>query len=133
MASCTSSSLSFHDVMSATGDDDISTRLFELANARAVTFATAAGSKVSVQQDPSNTTTGGCVWETAYLLAQWIELQLESGSEPWCTRWKAHARGSGPAVRCLEVGAGCGLLGIVLAHSGGDVLLTETGDAMSNL
>ena len=92
------SSLSYQDVMNAKGDDDVSTRLFELANASAVTFATAAGSKVSIEQDPSNTTTGGCVWETAYLLAQWIELQLERGSEAWCKRWKAHTRGAGPAV-----------------------------------
>eukprot|EP00966_Prymnesium_polylepis_P015212 351757-Prymnesium_polylepis.1 len=68
--------LSYDAVMGAAGDDDTSTRLFELANARSVSFSTPGG-QVSIRQDPSNTTTGGCVWETAYLLAQWIQRQVE--------------------------------------------------------
>ncbi|KAL1524024.1 hypothetical protein AB1Y20_018938 [Prymnesium parvum] len=125
--------LCFHSVMSAAGDEDAASRLFELANAPAVAFRTAGGAEVSIRQDPANSTTGGCVWETAYLLAQWVEREIESGRGRWGRRWKAHLCGTGPAVRCLEVGAGCGLLGVALAHAGGDVTLTETADAMRNL
>lgn len=118
--------VSFNVVMSAEGEEDAAERLFELANASHVRFMTVGQHEVSIRQDPANVTTGGCVWETAYLLAQWAMRELEP-------RLEAHARRSGPAVRCLEVGAGCGLLGISLADAGADVLLTETAAAMPNL
>lgn len=125
--------LCFHDVMNAAGSDDASSRLFELANCRTVNFKTTRGTEVRIRQDPSNVSSGGCVWETAYLLALWIEQEIESGRHHWCSKWTAHMSDNGQAVRCVELGSGCGLLGIVLAHSGAHVLLTDTADAMPNL
>ena len=114
--------VSFDAVMAADGEDDAGERLFELANASHVRFLVpgGAGDSIVVRQDPSNQTTGGCVWETSYLLAQWAHRELS-------------ARMRESSVRILEVGAGCGLLGLSLAAAGARVLLTETAEAMSNL
>mmetsp|Transcript_44627 Transcript_44627/g.100769 ORF Transcript_44627/g.100769 Transcript_44627/m.100769 type:complete len:315 (+) Transcript_44627:3-947(+) len=66
---------------------------------------------VSVSQDPGiENSTGGIVWETAYLLATFLE-----------DKTPPIRKGS----RVLEVGAGCGLLGIVMAHLGHSVICTE--------
>ena len=73
------------------------------------------------RQDPAVVGTGGCVWETAYLLSLWAVREL-------LPMLAADSR-----VRCLEVGAGCGLLGLTLAGIGAQVVLTETPDAMPNL
>jgi len=124
------STVSYDLVMQADGEEDTSERMFELANAPRVRFTVpviAGAGEVIIRQDPANETTGGCVWETSYLLAQWAIRELEP-------RLKAAARGGGSTrVRCLEVGAGCGLLGLSLAAAGADVVLTETASAMPNL
>ena len=114
--------VSFDDVMAADGEEDAGERLFELANASHVRFLVpgGAGDSIVVRQDPGNQTTGGCVWETSFLLAQWAHRELS-------------ARMRENSVRILEVGAGCGLLGLSLAAAGARVLLTETAEAMSNL
>ena len=65
--------------------------------------------------------TGGIVWETAFLLALFLEHGGERGE------WRAAGQ------RVLEVGAGCGLLGMVLAAAGCDVVLTEHPVALANL
>lgn len=113
--------LRYDEVLAAAtvAGDDSATALFELANATHVVFSV-GGHELTIQQDPSVVGTGGCVWETAYLMAQWLQPRL------------AELQRDGP-LRCLEVGAGCGLLGIALAHAGCDVLLTEQGTAMDNL
>ena len=83
-------------------DDDLQTRLFELANAPAVTYRCRGGQCITVRQDrEAKVHTGGIVWETAFLLALFLE-QQQRGSA-----------GVG-ARHVLEVGAGCGLLGMVL-------------------
>ena len=117
---------SFDDAMTAEGDESAAERFFELANAPRVRFAVPGGRGrvVEIRQDPSNATTGGCVWETSYLLALWACRELAP---------RLNARSSKPPPRCLEVGAGCGLLGTTLAAAGAAVVLTETEGAMANL
>tara|TARA_B110001452_G_scaffold179507_1_gene150669 strand:- start:2573 stop:3493 length:921 start_codon:yes stop_codon:yes gene_type:complete len=110
--------LRYDEVMAA--GDDSATALFELANATHVVFRV-GGRELTIQQDPSVVGTGGCVWETAYLMAQWLQPRLDE------------LQRDGLPLRCLEVGAGCGLLGVALAHAGCDVLLTEQESAMANL
>lgn len=110
--------LHYDEVMAA--GDDSATALFELANATHVVFRV-GGRELTIQQDPGVVGTGGCVWETAYLMAQWLQPRL------------AELQREDRPLRCLEVGAGCGLLGVALAHAGCDVLLTEQESAMANL
>ena len=112
-------SLRYEEVMAS--NEDSATALFELANATHVVFGV-GGHDLTIQQDPAVVGTGGCVWETSYLMAQWLRPQLEA-------RQATHGR----RQRLLEVGAGCGLLGIAAAHNGCEVLLTEQASAMANL
>ena len=114
----TTRSLRYDEVMAS--NEDSATALFELANATHVVFGV-GGHDLTIQQDPAVVGTGGCVWETSYLMAQWLRPQLVA-------RQAAHGR-----QRLLEVGAGCGLLGIAAAHMGCEVLLTEQASAMANL
>ena len=103
--------------------DDLQTRLFELANAPAVTYRCRGGQHVTIRQDrEAKVHTGGIVWETAFLLGLFLEHQ-----QAFTTRAlkKSH--------HVLEVGAGCGLLGMVLAAAGCDVVLTEHPIALANL
>ena len=99
---------------------------FDLANATHVRFPVSRGATVTIRQDPENQTTGGCVWETSYLLALWTLRTLEP-------RLSNRGRTDNGPVRCLEVGAGCGLLGIALASAGASVIVTECAAAMANL
>jgi predicted nicotinamide N-methyase len=94
--------------------------------------------------------TGGIVWETSYLLLNYLRQrrrwQRRRESPPCChgspstdekTRDNAedpHAP-DGDIQTVLEVGAGCGLLGIGIYHSklAKRVILTETDSVLSNL
>lgn len=113
-------------------DKELSLAFFELANVNQVGFRLDAKqmkrkktnnnhSSVSivVQQDTSacGQHTGGIVWETCYLLTQYLLSRRKK------------------LGKTLEVGAGCALLGQVLAASkwAKQVILTETGDVMNNL
>lgn len=116
-------SVSYEAVMSS--DEDVELRLFELAQAAEVIYPVHGGS-ITIKQDPSNTATGGCIWETSYLLAQWVQRELAQ-------RLARSRAGKAPPPRCLETGAGCGLLGVSLAHAGARVLLTEVEASMANL
>jgi predicted nicotinamide N-methyase len=107
----------------------LSLAFFELANVPVVGYRLAIhqqrkGKKaviVTVQQDTSacGNHTGGIVWETSYLLLNYL----------------LHKNRSTKLGRVLEVGAGCGLLGQVLATSGWckKVVVTETKDVLANL
>ena len=109
--------------------EELSLAFFELANVPVVGYRLAIdqqrhGKKtilVTVQQDTTacGNHTGGIVWETSYLLLNYL----------------LHKNRSTKLGRVLEVGAGCGLLGQVLATSGWckQVVLTETKDVVSNL
>jgi len=101
---------------------DAATALFELANLPKVAYRCRNGVQVQVKQDQDiEDCTGGIVWETAYLLATFLEWEI-------CQKADTKAPKS-----VLEVGAGCGLLGLVLAAAGCRVVLTETTQAMANL
>lgn len=113
-------------------DSELSAAFFELANVHCVGYRLSAkqlrknkkpnknGISVVVEQDPAGACgqhTGGIVWETAYLLANYLLSRKKK------------------LGKVLEVGAGCGMLGLVLAASGGtkQVVLTETDSVMKNL
>ncbi len=64
--------------------------------------------------------TGGIVWETSYLLAMYLRFNYQ---------------GSNSLGKVLEVGAGCGMLGLILAASDitKKVVMTETTEVLPNL
>jgi predicted nicotinamide N-methyase len=117
------------------GDDEdrLSLAFFELANVPFVGYRldakwlrrkkkcslSVAAASIVVKQDVGacGQHTGGIVWETSYLLINFLLSQQSR------------------LGRTLEVGAGCGLLGQVLALSGRTkkVVLTETAQVMDNL
>jgi hypothetical protein len=79
------------------GNIDISSLFFELANASRIGYRLKDDTVIEIHQDSRNGQhTGGIVWETSYLLLEYL-----------CKR-------NQPLGRILEVGAGCGLLGIGL-------------------
>lgn len=68
--------------------------------------------------------TGGIVWETSYLLLTYLQAIHETSSEKY------------PCGRVtVEVGAGCGLLGLGIYHASlaRTVVLTETEEVLPNL
>mmetsp|Transcript_20937 Transcript_20937/g.31732 ORF Transcript_20937/g.31732 Transcript_20937/m.31732 type:complete len:288 (-) Transcript_20937:1513-2376(-) len=124
------STLIFQDLITKEieGDDEsLSLAFFELANVSVVGYRLSPeqcrkkkySTSICVKQDLSacGNHTGGIVWETSYLLLNYL-LQLQ-----------------GKMGRVLEVGAGCGLLGQVLASSGWtkSVAMTETDEVLPNL
>lgn len=112
-------------------DEELSLAFFELANAKCVGFRlnakqmarskrTRSAAEIVVQQDVGacGQHTGGIVWETSYLLMNYLLSRREK------------------LERVLEVGSGCGMLGLVLQASGfasKRVVLTETANVMENL
>ena len=108
--------------------DDVANIFFELANAPLVSYrllgskSKGAGNEIVIQQDVAacGQHTGGIVWETAYLLLNFLRSQQLS-----CKSF-------------LEVGAGCGLVGLGV-HMAPDisisdsVIMTETPLVMKNL
>mmetsp|Transcript_102596 Transcript_102596/g.235385 ORF Transcript_102596/g.235385 Transcript_102596/m.235385 type:complete len:308 (+) Transcript_102596:25-948(+) len=92
---------------------------FELAN-RKVVRCTFGAATIEVEQDTKlHDSCGGIVWETAYCLGKYAHREL------------AAATGAPPrTLRCLEVGAGCGLVGLSLAALGCSVVCTDTGPAL---
>ena len=112
-------------------DTEISNTMFELANSPLVGFRVNATKVIDpnnaeapssctivVKQDINacNHHTGGIVWETAYLLLQYLQTKNNLGIT-------------------LEVGAGCGMLGQVLAAQRlcKTVIMTEHKDVLPNL
>jgi len=101
----------------------------ELANVPIVGFRIQSqkqgGKEVRVIQDGEcQTHTGGIVWETAYLLASYLIFKAgEVG------------RGKKGLGKVLEVGAGCGMLGMIISASklAKKVIMTETTEVIPNL
>ncbi|CAE8598220.1 unnamed protein product, partial [Polarella glacialis] len=112
----------FEVALAAKGDT--SEKLFELANRPAVRVAVAGGHVEVVQDHGSLEHSGGVVWETAYFLLRYLQTQVLPGMKKGSRQ---------QPLRVVEVGAGCGLLGLALARLGCDVLLTEQPLALPNL
>ena len=84
---------------------------------------------VICQNSQAQTHTGGVVWETSFLLLEYLlHVCHSTTSDKHVSLDAAAARVVGPSL--LEVGAGCGLLGMALAaqlpHLLQHVVLTET-------
>lgn len=98
-------------------------KFFELANAPVVSYQIDSKSKslIKIHQNSNcQTHTGGIVWETAYLLAEFLLLRYTD----------KYSMG-----KLLEVGSGCGLLGLVLAAHNRckKVVMTETTEVLESL
>jgi len=106
---------------------------FELANSPLVGYRVSSEKRIVVRQNSSiQRHTGGIVWETSYLLASYMLDRFGSTTtspSPTCVST------SRPLGKVLEIGAGCGMLGLVLAASGlaHNVVLTETTDVIADL
>mmetsp|Transcript_13555 Transcript_13555/g.20224 ORF Transcript_13555/g.20224 Transcript_13555/m.20224 type:complete len:467 (-) Transcript_13555:638-2038(-) len=86
---------------------------------------------VTVKQDSAcGSHTGGIVWETSYLLATFLLERYREKSHSTTINDDRYALG-----RVLELGSGCGMLGLILAASGlcQVVVSTETTEVMHNL
>jgi hypothetical protein len=104
-------------------DANVSSVFFELANSPLVGYQ--VDNKMIVIRQDSNCKihTGGIVWETSYLLAEFLSKKYKNeNSLP-------------PLGKTLEIGAGCGMLGLILATKrlSSKVILTEASEVMSNL
>jgi predicted nicotinamide N-methyase len=98
---------------------------FTLANAPVVGYRTVSKQVVNIRQNNTiDNSTGGIVWETGYFLARHLEhLEVSLPKEV------AHRR-------VMEVGAGCGLLGLAISRlrsNGGGVVLTECTECIDHL
>jgi predicted nicotinamide N-methyase len=106
-------------------DEGPSHIFFQLANVPTVGFKIdRTGEAVTINQHMSvQSHTGGIVWEASYLLASYL---LEKYKDADLMK---------PLGRLLELGAGCGMLGLVLAASrlSEHTVLTETNAVMENL
>ena len=109
-------------------DDDDSDRDSAPTPATTTTATTASTTTIVIKQDVNacGEHTGGIVWETSYLLLQYLHLQQEQGKNIN----KSYSLGN-----TLELGAGCGMLGQVLFALGlcSKMILTETQPVMKNL
>ena len=98
---------------------------YELANAPVVGFkieSSKRGKEIRIHQDSEcQTHTGGIVWETSYLLACYLEAK--------------HKNKKNSLGKVLEVGSGCGMLGLILSASklAKNVVMTETTEVLPNL
>ena len=100
---------------------------------------------ITVRQNSSvQEHTGGIVWETSYLLASYL-LERHRGDDQRQKRKPPQNSASigrsadnsppPPLGKVLEIGSGCGMLGLVLAASGlsSSVILTECSEVMDDL
>lgn len=130
-------SVEFHEAINpAKGiSRDITQLFFDLANVEEITF-TKPDLKLRIVQDTENELehSGGIVWETSYLLASYLISEL---SKKIKTRRSADGKNLKKHLSVMDVGAGCGFLGIALAAFFGrkkmSVHLTEQGVALENL
>jgi Lysine methyltransferase len=123
-------------------NNDASDALFELANAPELGYRVVRkinrreeeedegeAGVIYIHQDVSacGRHTGGIVWETCFLLLEYLSLPVTSDG--------GDENSQKDLGRSLEVGAGCGLLGQVLAARGQchSILLTEAPDVLPNL
>lgn len=109
---------------SSSSEADAASVFFELANSPLIGYRVSNDKMIVIRQDNNCAIhTGGIVWETSYLLAEFLHEKY--GNE----------RSLHPLGNTLEIGAGCGMLGLVLAAKGlsSKVVLTEASEVMANL
>ena len=128
-------------------------RLQSAGESRSITSRSSDGAKetdgglecqdqiITVRQNSSvQEHTGGIIWETSYLLASYL-LERYQGPNQQQPRRRANRPSANagtqpsPLGKVLEIGAGCGMLGLVLAASGlaSSVILTECTEVMDDL
>lgn len=113
------STVSFKSILKSLDSKDAATAFFDLAQNDVVSGFT---SDVKVRQDrKTQKHTGGIIWETSYILASYLMERLDEESS------------FRPSI--LELGAGCGLLGITLAATkkAKSVCVTDQPIALKNL
>ena len=82
--------------------------LFDLANQPSVQYRCSSGVVLDIKQNNRvEDCNGGIVWETAFVLSSFVEQH----------------RICSTGTLVLEVGAGCGLVGLVCAAAGAQVVL----------
>jgi hypothetical protein len=118
-------------------ESDVSLAFFELANAPTIAYRLPSQQKIVLQQDVTacGEHTGGIVWETSFLLLNYL-LQLKSTTSASTTASTSTSKEQYQSLgRTIEVGAGCGLLGQVLAaaNCSSEVIVTETEQVLVNL
>ena len=126
--------------LSDDGKDAASDVFFELANAELIGYRVPNNSSSANEDDAmviikqhsdAKTHTGGIVWETSYLLASFLSLKFGSNID----RNKVHGDRKYPLGKTLEIGAGCGMLGLILAAMklSSRVVMTEAAEVMNIL
>ena len=95
---------------------------------------------ITVRQNSSvQEHTGGIVWETSYLLASYLLERDYVPNQRLCQRANRPSANTStqpsPLGKVLEIGAGCGMLGLVLAASrlASSAILTECTEVMDDL
>ena len=131
---------------------DTAEKFFELANAPIVGYRIKLSRKkmkkrmqksksvttpaILIKQDNScQSHTGGIVWETSYLLACFLSAKYDHNYDNIDDNKNKKVKKKKPLGKTLEVGSGCGMLGLILATSGlcTKVIMTETNEVMENL
>ncbi|KAL7508392.1 hypothetical protein ACHAXN_005465 [Cyclotella atomus] len=113
----------------STDTNDAASIFFELANSPLIGYQINNHQTIVIRQDGNCAIhTGGIVWETSYLLAQFLTEKYGSDSNDDTINHH-------PLGKTLEIGAGCGMLGLILATNGlsSKVVLTEAYEVMANL
>jgi hypothetical protein len=109
------------------GKTDTASVFFDLANSPLVGYRIEDNRTIVIRQDNNCAIhTGGIVWETSYLLAEFLAEKFGKGN---------NIDSLHPLGKTLEIGAGCGMLGLILATNGlsSKVVLTEASEVMSSL
>mmetsp|Transcript_14138 Transcript_14138/g.21306 ORF Transcript_14138/g.21306 Transcript_14138/m.21306 type:complete len:351 (+) Transcript_14138:58-1110(+) len=123
------------------GEDDVNdaaSLFFELANAQLIGYRVANDSSSAAENDAmviikqhsdAKAHTGGIIWETSYLLAAFLS------SKFGLDRNKVDGDRVCPLGKTLEIGAGCGMLGLILAATklASRVVMTEAAEVMDIL
>eukprot|EP00985_Skeletonema_marinoi_P012931 scaffold6338_cov102-Skeletonema_marinoi.AAC.2 len=124
------------------GEDDVNDAasiFFELANAQLIGYRVANDLSSATENDDmviikqhsdAKAHTGGIIWETSYLLAAFLSSKF--GSED---RNKVDGDRECPLGKTLEIGAGCGMLGLILAATklSSRVVMTEAAEVLDIL
>lgn len=120
--------------------NDAASVFFELANAELIGYRVANNSSSTQKDDAmviikqhsdAKAHTGGIIWETSYMLANFLSSKFGSNTD----RNKVDGERDYPLGKTLEIGAGCGMLGLILATTklATRVVMTEAAEVMDIL